>query len=58
MDLLKEFISTMFHTLILFLGGILVLKMLKAPKTIMLVNRLIIMGWITYKLYNIISYGR
>ena len=58
MDILKGLLSTMFHTLIMFLGGVLVLKMLKAPKTIMLINRLIIIGWITYKLYNIISYGR
>ena len=55
MDILKDTLRSVFHSIIMFLGGILVISMLKTPKTVMLINRIIIIVFLTYKLNNIFN---
>jgi len=47
-----------FHFVVLFLGGILRSDAIKYSKTLMLINRIVTILYITYYLYNIINYGR
>ena len=51
-------IITLWHFAIMFLGGIIVKGSVKNPKLIMLLNRLVIITFISYKLYGYINYGR
>ena len=49
---------TLWHFAILFFEGIIVKGSVKNPKLIMLLNRLVIITFIVYKLYGYINYGR
>ena len=49
---------TLWHFAILFLGGIVVAGTIKNPRLIMLLNRIVIILFITYRIYGYINYGR
>ena len=55
MDILRDSLLSIFHSIIMFLGGILVISQLKTPKTVMLINRIIIIVFCTYKLNKIFN---
>tara|TARA_R110002153_G_scaffold253906_1_gene412189 strand:- start:767 stop:946 length:180 start_codon:yes stop_codon:yes gene_type:complete len=50
-------ICFLFHFLVLFLGGILRVDSIKNAKALMLVNRIVLVVYATYYLYNVINYG-
>ena len=51
-------IVTLWHFAILFLGGIIVKGSVKNPRLIMLLNRIVIILFVTYKIHYYITYGR
>ena len=55
---MKAKIIAIWHFLVMLFGGVLVVSRLKNPKLIMLMNRIVIIIFITYKLYTYISYGK
>lgn len=55
---MKAKIIAIWHFLVMLFGGVLVVSKLKNPKLIMLMNRIVIIIFITYKLYTYISYGQ
>ena len=55
---MKSLLIAIWHFVIMLLGGILVVSKLRRPKLIMLMNRIILIIFITYKLYTYISYGK
>ena len=51
-------IVTLWHFAILLLGGIIVKGSVKNPRLIMLLNRIVIILFVTYKIHYYITYGR
>ena len=49
---------TLWHFAVLFMGGIIVKGSIKNPRLVMLLNRIVIIIFITYTLYGYINYGR
>ena len=54
---IKKFLVALFHSLMMISGAIINIKETKIPNTLMLVNRVIIIIYIFYRLYNMITYG-
>jgi len=57
MKKLLSILTAIWHFLVMLMGGVLVSKNLKRPKLIMLMNRIAIIIYVTYKLALIINYG-
>tara|TARA_R110000787_G_scaffold221970_2_gene330695 strand:+ start:1311 stop:1502 length:192 start_codon:yes stop_codon:yes gene_type:complete len=58
LTLIEKGVATIFHCIILLLGGILVKSSIRRPKLTMLFNRIIIIIFVTYRLHEYISYER
>ena len=58
MKKLLSHIVTLWHFVIMLLGGIIVKGSVKNPRLIMLLNRIVIILFITYRIYGYINYGR
>tara|TARA_R110002167_G_scaffold13384_1_gene55813 strand:+ start:859 stop:1050 length:192 start_codon:yes stop_codon:yes gene_type:complete len=57
-SLIEKGVSILIHLVVLIFGGIIRVGSLKRPKTIMLINHLIIMCYVFYRIYFYINYGR
>ena len=58
MKKLLSILVAIWHFMIMLLGGIIVCASIKRPKLLMLLNRIIIILFVAYKIHGYITYGR
>jgi len=56
MNKIKKILNGLFHLVVMLLGGIIRINSIKSPKTIMLINRIILIIYITYFIAKTINY--
>jgi len=58
MNKIKKILNGLFHLVVMLLGGIVRVNSIQSPKTIMLINRIILIIYITWFLAKTINYGQ